>query len=85
LRFFVINLVRVPDRADYILKEAHSVGLDEINLFATVDAEDLDIEGIAKFYKPRAWGKYWELSKSLSGVRGGTISGRFVQQSHVQR
>ena len=60
----MINLVRVPDRAEYMLEEAHRVGLGDINLFAAIDAQDLDIEGAARFYKPRAWEKYWELSKS---------------------
>lgn len=64
MKIFVINLARVPERANYMLEETNRVGLSDVNLFTAIDAEDLNLQSTNQFYNPRAWGKYWELSKS---------------------
>ncbi|MEP4038504.1 glycosyltransferase family 25 protein [Pseudophaeobacter sp.] len=68
MKKYVINLKRVPERADYIARESARIGLEGVQLFPAVDAQGKDPQDISPYYRPRSWKAYWELTATEIAV-----------------
>ena len=63
-----INLKRVPQRADFMMREAARIGLEDVQFFPAVDAQAIHNAGISPYYKPRSWKAYWEMTATEVAV-----------------
>jgi GR25 family glycosyltransferase involved in LPS biosynthesis len=68
MQIHVINLKRVPQRANFMAHEAARIGLEGVQFFPAVDAQERLSDDISPFYRPRSWKAYWELSATEVAV-----------------
>lgn len=68
MKTYVINLERVPQRAAFMKSEAERIGLKKIHFFPAVDAQMVLKEKISRFYRPKSWKAYWEMTATEVAV-----------------